>query len=235
MGERIDGDGWDSLLGPAEWDERQHILNRVSQWQDMALLTLANIEDCRDKGWDYFDRFAAETIDGRDACRRREEALAQFYEATQDLVGRIDSHHPTLDSCLLLRVYDAVRIFHDERSAASLPATDQLRRIFDAASIVVRAIFQATSKQARDAGGRPGTDPPPEGFEKVPSIRAVEQACGLPHDDMEKTARKLQDLGIIGPYDPRRDGRGRKTLWVQWLNKPEGLGRRTRRKKGPQS
>jgi hypothetical protein len=73
-------------------------------------------------------------------------------------------------------------------------------------------------------------------LEKVPSVRAVERACldGV-HDDVEKTAESLQELGLIGEWEIRQDGRGRRWLWVVWLKKPEGLGRRTRQKKRPRS
>jgi hypothetical protein len=73
-------------------------------------------------------------------------------------------------------------------------------------------------------------------FEKVPSVRELERRClGGVHDDMETTARALEQLGYFGRWEIRTDARGRRSLWVVWRNKPEGLGRRTRKRKGPRS
>jgi hypothetical protein len=72
-------------------------------------------------------------------------------------------------------------------------------------------------------------------FEKVPSVRELERRClGGVHNDLATTARALEDLGIIGRCEIRVD-RGRRSLWVVWRKKPEGLGRRTRKRKGPRS
>jgi hypothetical protein len=73
-------------------------------------------------------------------------------------------------------------------------------------------------------------------FERVESVRAVERACldGV-HDQVLTTAKKLQELKIIGEFKTGLDSRGRTILYVEWLKKPEGLGRRTRQKKRPGS
>jgi hypothetical protein len=52
---------------------------------------------------------------------------------------------------------------------------------------------------------------------------------------VEKTAELAKELKIISKYRFGRDARGRKTLSVIWLNKPEGLDRRRRRTKRPPS
>jgi hypothetical protein len=75
-----------------------------------------------------------------------------------------------------------------------------------------------------------------DGFEKVPSVRALERAVlDGAHDDVPKTAKTLRDLKIISAYDIRKDKCGRRTLWVKWVNKPEGIGRRRRNRKSAQS
>jgi hypothetical protein len=73
-------------------------------------------------------------------------------------------------------------------------------------------------------------------YEKVPNVRELERRYleGV-HDDMETTAKALEALGVIGPSEVRTDARGRRSLWVVWRNKPENLGRRTRKRKDPRS
>src|SRR5262249_13246253 len=59
------------------------------------------------------------------------------------------------------RAYEAFRIWHEERSSATLPQTDQLRRGVDTAFIVADAVMDA-SRPEPDAASEPRPDPPAE-------------------------------------------------------------------------
>jgi hypothetical protein len=93
------------------------------------------------------------------------------------------------------------------------------------------------SLAARLRAGEAAPDPPaPEAYEKVPSARALERRYldGV-HNKLEATARALEDLKVIRRSQIRPGKGNRKELWVVWLRKPEGLGRRRRKREGPPS
>ncbi|MGO9916351.1 MAG: hypothetical protein ACLQIB_16850 [Isosphaeraceae bacterium] len=71
---------------------------------------------------------------------------------------------------------------------------------------------------------------------EVVSGRDLEDALGIGHDDLEKSAMRAKEMGVISDFriDPPA-GRKRRRLWVRWLKRPDTLERGTRRKRKPRS
>jgi hypothetical protein len=106
------------------------ILTSIDRWKEIAIREVEEIGDWREDAREYFAWHPQP---------QREGDHWQFFAWTQAIISRVASHHPAVDARPVMRIFEAITAWYEDRSAEGLPGQSALKVLLDSAILTVNA------------------------------------------------------------------------------------------------
>ena len=144
--------GWPNKVGDQMPDFAKPeitLLEAIGRWIEVAA---AEVDDIG--GWR--DATDERVFLSDDPARYWADPPKRFFADTSWLVGQITTHHPKLDPCPLQDIYIAVAAWHEDHSAARIPAQKILFARLERSVLTLQAV-EAAIRDRRLAGDDKGS------------------------------------------------------------------------------